>query len=32
MRIKGYNSINLREGYHTLEIRTPKEIFRDENE
>lgn len=32
MRIKGYNSVNLREGYHTLEIRTPKEIFRDENE
>jgi hypothetical protein len=32
MRIKGYNSINLREGYHTLEIRTPKEIFSDENE
>jgi hypothetical protein len=32
MRIKGYNSINLREGYHTLEIRTPKEIFKDENE
>lgn len=31
MRIKGYNSINLREGYHTLEIRTPKEIFSDEN-
>jgi predicted nucleic acid-binding protein len=32
MRIKGYNSINLREGFHTLEIRTPKEIFTDENE
>jgi hypothetical protein len=32
IRIKGYNSINLREGYHTLEIRTPKEIFKDENE
>ncbi|MCB9034601.1 MAG: PIN domain-containing protein [Chitinophagales bacterium] len=26
-RIRGYNSINLREGYNTLEIRTPKEIF-----
>jgi len=26
-RIRGYNSINLREGYRTLEIRTPKEIF-----
>ena len=32
MRIKGCNSINLREGFHNLEIRTPKEIFRDENE
>ncbi|MFN0082219.1 MAG: hypothetical protein ACKVOM_06835 [Ferruginibacter sp.] len=32
MRIKGYNAVNLREGYHTLEIRTPKEIFSDENE
>lgn len=30
MRIKGYNSINLREGYQILEIRTPKEIFKDE--
>jgi len=26
-RIRGYNSINLREGYQILEIRTPKEIF-----
>lgn len=26
-RIRGYNAINLREGYNTLEIRTPKEIF-----
>ncbi|MBK9212319.1 MAG: PIN domain protein [Saprospiraceae bacterium] len=29
-RIRGYNSINLREGYHPIEIRTPKEIFRYE--
>lgn len=27
VRIRGYNSINIREGHHTLEIRTPKEIF-----
>lgn len=26
-RIKGYNSINLREGYPQLEIRSPREIF-----
>lgn len=26
-RIRGYNSINMREGLHILEIRTPKEIF-----
>ncbi len=26
-RIREYNSINLREGYKTLEIRTSKEIF-----
>ena len=32
IRIKGYNSINLREGYHALEIRTPKEIFKDEKD
>ncbi len=25
-RIRGYNSVNLRLGHHTLEIRTPKEI------
>ncbi len=30
-RIRGYNSINLREGYKTLEIRTPKEIFDYDN-
>jgi len=29
-RIRGYNAINLREGHHTLEIRTPKEIFKNE--
>ena len=26
-RIRGYNSINIREGYKMIEIRTPKEIF-----
>lgn len=26
-RIRGYNSINIREGYKLIEIRTPKEIF-----
>jgi predicted nucleic acid-binding protein len=26
-RIRGYNSVNLRLGYQTLEIRTPKEIL-----
>jgi predicted nucleic acid-binding protein len=26
-KIRGYNSINLREGYRILEIRTPKEVF-----
>jgi len=29
-RIHGYNSVNLREGYPTLEIRTPREVLRDE--
>ncbi len=29
-RIRGYNAINLREGFHTIEIRTPKEIFKNE--
>ncbi|MBK8674209.1 MAG: PIN domain protein [Bacteroidetes bacterium] len=29
-RIRGYNSINLREGYPVIEIRTPKEIFKNE--
>ncbi len=31
-RIRGYNSINFREGYQMLEIRTPKEIFSYEND
>lgn len=31
-RIRGYNSINLRLGYTTLEIRSPKEIVNYENE
>lgn len=30
-RIRGYNSVNFREGYQMLEIRTPKEIFIYEN-
>ena len=30
-RIRGYNSINFREGYPMIEIRTPKEIFDYEN-
>jgi hypothetical protein len=31
-RIRGYNSINLREGHHTLEIRSPKELMEYEND
>jgi hypothetical protein len=31
-RIRGYNSVNYREGYRMIEIRTPKEIFSYENE
>ena len=31
-KIRGYNSINLREGYGILEIRTPIEIFTYEND
>jgi len=31
-RIRGYNSINFREGYQMIEIRTPKEIFSYEDE
>jgi predicted nucleic acid-binding protein len=30
-RIRGYNSINLRNGYIQLDIRSPKEIIKDEN-
>jgi predicted nucleic acid-binding protein len=30
-RIRGYNSINLKEGYKTLEIRSPLEFSADEN-
>lgn len=30
-KIKGYNAINIREGYQVTEIRTPKEIFNYEN-
>lgn len=31
-KIRGYNSINFREGYQMTEIRTPKEIFNYEND
>ena len=31
-RIRGYNSINLRNGYIQLDIRSPKEIIKDEND
>jgi len=31
-RIRGYNSINFREGYQMTEIRTPKEIFNYESD
>ena len=31
-RIRGYNSINFREGYQMTEIRTPKEIFNYEDD
>jgi hypothetical protein len=31
-RIRGYNSVNLRHGYPLLEIRTPQEIIRYEEE
>ena len=31
-RIRGYNAINLREGYKMIEIRTPKEIFNYEKD
>jgi predicted nucleic acid-binding protein len=31
-RIRGYNSVNLRLGYSTLDIRSPKEIVGNEND
>jgi predicted nucleic acid-binding protein len=31
-RIRGYNAINIREGYSQLDIRSPKEIISYENE
>jgi predicted nucleic acid-binding protein len=31
MRIKGYNAVNLKMGYATLEIRNPKELINYEN-
>jgi hypothetical protein len=31
-RIRGYNSVNLRQGYMTLEIRSPKDIISHEDE
>jgi predicted nucleic acid-binding protein len=31
-RIRGYNGINLRNGYKMIEIRTPKEIYKYGNE
>jgi len=30
-RIRGYNSVNLKQGYGTLEIRSPKDIVGDES-
>ncbi len=30
-RIRGYNSVNLKAGQHTLEIRSPKELMEYEN-
>jgi len=32
IRIKGYNSVNMKMGYMTLEIRNPKELIKYENE
>jgi hypothetical protein len=29
-RIRGYNSVNLRQGYPMIEIRTPREVMSDE--
>jgi hypothetical protein len=31
-KIKGYNSVNLKYGYTTLEIRNPKELIKYEYE
>jgi hypothetical protein len=31
-RIRGYNSVNLRLGYSTLDIRSPREIVGNEND
>ena len=31
-RIRGYNAINIRSGYQSLEIRSPKEIIKYEDE
>lgn len=31
-RIRGYNAVNLLNGYQTIEIRTPREIFNYEND
>lgn len=31
-RIRGYNSVNIRHGYPSLEIRSPKDIVGNENE
>ena len=30
-KIRMYNSVNLREGYRTIEIRTPREILHHED-
>jgi predicted nucleic acid-binding protein len=29
-RIQGYNGVNLKQGYHQIEIRTPNEVIHDE--
>jgi len=31
-RIRGYNGVNMKMGYHTLEIRNPKELIEYEND
>jgi hypothetical protein len=30
-KIRGFNAVNLREGYPLVEIRTPREVIQDEN-